>query len=57
MATIREFIRWRESVDAVDPDLAEKINTPSLSDGENVRDINVDVEDTEAILAQLRRYE
>ena len=57
MDTIRVFIHWCEAIDAVDPDLGEKVISPSLSDGENVRDTMVEAEEAEAILAYLRRYE
>lgn len=57
MDTIRVFIRWCESIDAVPPDMATKVTSPSLAAGDNVRDELVDVDQAEAILEYLNRYE
>jgi site-specific recombinase XerD len=57
MDTIRVFIRWAESIDAVRPDLATKVVSPTLSDGENTRDVMVDSGQAEQILEYLRTYE
>ena len=42
MDTLRVFIRWCEAIDAVPQDLSEKVVSPSLSKGENTRDVMVD---------------
>lgn len=57
MDTIRVFIRWAESVDAVQPDLSQKVVSPTLTGGDNVRDVMVDAEEAEQILEYLCTYE
>lgn len=57
MDTLRVFIRWSASIDAVPQNLSEKVISPSLSEEENTRDVMVDAEDAEAILGYLRKYE
>ncbi len=57
MDTIRVFIRWAESVCAVDSDLSEKVVSPTLSGDDNVRDVMVDAEEAEQILNYLHKYE
>ena len=57
MDTLRVFIRWSESIDAVPQNLSEKVISPSLSEEENTRDVMVDAEDAEEILGYLRKYE
>ena len=42
MDTLRVFIRWCESIDAVTQNLSEKVLPPSLSKGKNERDEMVD---------------
>ncbi|WP_256290290.1 tyrosine-type recombinase/integrase [Halobellus inordinatus] len=57
MDTIRVFIRWCESIDAVHTDLSTKVISPSLSIGENSRDVMVTAEAAEKILNYLSTYE
>lgn len=57
MDTIRVFIRWAESIDAVQPDLCQKVVSPTLTGDDNVRDVMVDAEEAEQILEYLRTYE
>ncbi|WP_252697885.1 tyrosine-type recombinase/integrase [Natronosalvus vescus] len=57
MDTIRVFIRWLESIDGVPVDLFTKVQSPTLSDGENVRDVRVDSEEADAILTELATFE
>lgn len=57
MDTIRVFIRWAETVSAVQPDLAEKVVSPTLTGDDNVRDVMVDAEEAEQILDHLHTYE
>lgn len=57
MDTIRVFIRFCESIDAVEPDLSTKVVSPSLDAGDNVRDVMIEAETAERILKYLRTYE
>lgn len=57
MDTLRVFIRWCESIDAVPTDLSTKVVSPSLSAGENVRDVMLDAEVADQILNHLGTYE
>ena len=57
MDTLRVFIRWCEKMDAVEPDLSVKVQSPTLSDGENARDVLLDGETAEAVLTYLDTYE
>lgn len=57
MDTLRVFIRWGESIDAVQTDLFAKVISPSLDTGENVRDVKVDAGAAEKILEHLNTYE
>jgi site-specific recombinase XerD len=56
MDTLRVFIRWCESIDAVPADTAEKVLSPSLSPGDNERDEMLDPEVGDSILEYLDRY-
>lgn len=56
MDTLRVFIRWCESIDAVSNDLHVKVLSPSLDEGDNQRNVMVDAEHAEAILDHLDRY-
>lgn len=55
--TLRVFIRWCESIDAVTQDLSVKVLSPTLDKGDNVRSEMLDAESAEAILDDLDRYE
>jgi integrase len=57
MDTLRVFIRWAESIDAVIDDLHTKVRSPVLRDGQNVRDVMLDSDRAEEILSYLERYE
>ena len=57
MDSLRVWIRWLETIDAVQPDLSEKVLSPSLGKGENQRDVMIDGEVGDAILEYLDRYE
>ena len=48
--TLRVFISWCETIDAVPHDLSTKVVSPSLSEKENVRDVMVEQEQAERIL-------
>lgn len=55
--TLRVFIRWCESVDAVQQDLNSKILSPSLEDVENQRDELLEGDRAKEILAYLHRFQ
>ena len=57
MDTVRVFIRWCESIDAVEQDLSTKVLSPTLSNGENVRDEMLDADVAERILEYLSTFE
>jgi site-specific recombinase XerD len=57
MDTLRVFIRWCESIDAVETDLHTSVLSPTLSDGENQRDAMLDSEEAEALLDYLGRFQ
>lgn len=56
MDTLRVFIRWCESIAAVEQNLSEKVLSPSLSKGENERDEMVDPDVIRSILDYLSTY-
>lgn len=57
MDTLRVFIKWLESVDAVEQDLATKVRSPSLSDDDNVREDVLEADRAKKILDYLTKYE
>lgn len=56
MDTLRVFIRWCESIDAVEEGLAEKVLSPDLDKHENEKDELLDPEVGDEILGYLRKY-
>lgn len=57
MDTLRVFVKWLESVDAVEQDLHKKVRSPDITPRENSRDVMLETEDAETMLAYLERYE
>jgi integrase len=57
MDTVRVFVKWLESIDAVEQDLHLKVRSPDVTPRENSRDVMLDIEDAETLLAYLERYE
>ena len=55
--TLRVFIRWLGSIDGVDPELHVKVLSPAVTPDENSRDVKLEKDDAEAILAYLGKYE
>jgi len=55
--TLRVFVRWLGTIDAVDPELHVKVISPDVTPDENSRDVKLDSEDAEAILEHLETYE
>lgn len=56
MDTVRVFIKWLETIDAVDPDLHTRVVSPSLTGGDNIRDVMVEAEEAEAAINYLNKY-
>lgn len=54
---LRAFIKFCETIDAVQQGLHEKVQSPSLSKGEAVRDEIVDSEEVQRILTYLEKFE
>lgn len=57
MDTLRVFVRFCESIDAVEPDLHSKVISPTLSDGVGQRDVKLGAEEAEELLEYLGRFE
>ena len=57
MDTLRVFVRWLESIDAVTPDLHTKVRSPSLDPADDVRDVMVESAQAEKILGYLETYQ
>ncbi len=57
MDTIRVFIKWLESINAVVDDLNTKVRSPVLRDGQNVRDMMLESDRAEEVLGYLSKYE
>lgn len=57
MCTLRVFLKWAASIDAVDPELYDKVLVPKISREERKRDTMLDVEDAKEILDHLTKYQ
>jgi len=57
MDTLRVFVKWLESIDAVVDDLHTKVRSPVLRDGQNVRDVMLESDRAEEVLDHLSKYE
>lgn len=55
--TLRVFIRWCEAIDAVQPRLSEKVQSPSLTKEQNARDEMISAEQASSIVAHLEKYQ
>lgn len=56
LRTFRVFLRWCESVDAVEEGVADKILVPRVSQGEKVREEFIDQDTAEELLDYLCRF-
>lgn len=56
MDTLRVFVKWAESVDAVERDLHTKVRSPTLRDGQNVRNVMLESDRAEEVLDYLAKY-
>lgn len=57
MGTIRVFIRWAATIDAVPPDLHSKVVSPSMADDDEAKDVKLDSEVADRIFDYLSSYE
>lgn len=57
MDTLRVFIRWCESIDAVEQDLSERVLSPTLDTGENQRDAMLEADQANQLLEYLSKFE
>jgi len=57
MDSLRVFIEWCETIDAVESGLYRKVDSPNLDNGENARDTVLNAERAQEVLAYLKRYE
>jgi len=56
MDTICVFVRWCESIEAVEGGLSERIQLPTISDGDAVRSEHLDSETAQAVLENLDMF-
>ncbi|WP_256309334.1 tyrosine-type recombinase/integrase [Halobellus litoreus] len=57
MDSLRVFIEWCETIDAVESGLYRKVDSPNLDNGENARDTVLSADRAQEVLAYLERYE
>ncbi|MFQ3476717.1 tyrosine-type recombinase/integrase [Halonotius sp. F2-221B] len=57
MDTLRVFVRWLGTVDAVETDLHTKVLSPDLKSGDNVRTVMLEDEEAEELLSYLSKYQ
>ncbi|EMA41938.1 tyrosine-type recombinase/integrase [Halobiforma nitratireducens] len=57
MDTVRVFVKYLESIDAVEEDLHVKVRSPQLTGKDNVRDVMLEQDRAEEILDYLEKYE
>jgi len=55
--TLRVFVRWLGTIDAVDHEFHVKVVSPDVTPNENSRDVKLDSEDAETILEHIETYE
>jgi len=56
MSTLRVFLKWCGTIEAVDPDLYNKVLVPQVNGEEEQRDVLLDAEHAEEILQYLSKY-
>lgn len=57
LSTLRAFIKFLETIDAVPDNLHEDVSLPALKEGEGVRDVMLEADRAKEILSYLRRFE
>lgn len=56
MDTLRVFVRWLESIDAVEQDLSTKVLSPTITPEENSRDVMLGRDAANTIIAYYEQY-
>ncbi|WP_336024685.1 tyrosine-type recombinase/integrase [Halobellus salinisoli] len=56
MCTLRVFLKWAASIEAVPPDLYDKVMVPQVGRGERQRDDMLDAETAQELLQYLEKY-
>ncbi|SEH45607.1 Site-specific recombinase XerD [Halopenitus malekzadehii] len=56
MDTTRVFIRWCESIEAVESGLAQRVQSPVVDDTDNARHEELDSQTAQSVLENLERY-
>ncbi|ESS10261.1 MAG: site-specific recombinase XerD [uncultured archaeon A07HR60] len=56
MSTLRVFIKWCRSIEAVDPDLYTKILIPQVSDAKDNRDVMLEADHADELTRYLSQY-
>jgi integrase len=56
MDTVRVFVRWAEGIEAVENGLSERVQSPDLGEGDNVRHEELDSATATAVLTTLEKY-
>lgn len=57
LSTLRAFVKFLETIDAVPHNLHEDISLPALKEGEGVRDVMLEADRAKEILSHLARFE
>jgi site-specific recombinase XerD len=57
LRSLRKFLEWCDSIDAVENGLREKVLIPDVSDGEEAKDVHIKPERAERILEHLNQFE
>jgi len=56
LRTLRKFLEWCASVDAVEKGLREKVLIPDVSEGDEAKDVHIEPERAETILEHLNQF-
>jgi site-specific recombinase XerD len=57
MDTLRVFVQWCETIDAVETGLSRKVRSPTIPDGEEARETTIHIDRAREILDYLEKYE
>lgn len=57
LSTLRAFVKFLETIDAVPDNLHEDISLPALKEGEGVREVMLEADRAQEILSHLARFE
>jgi site-specific recombinase XerD len=57
LSTLKQLIKFCETIDAVEPELHEKVDIPELKEGDGVRSVQIKEEQVEQILERLERFD